>query len=99
MTHALNYELLILVLCVCVIFICVLSQAHFSDTEEDCSSRVPVSRQASGDVKQQVRHSSQRLKVKGHNREEFERTAAHNPTGPVTCHLWQVTVSMNTHIH
>lgn len=69
-----------------------LSQAHFSDTEEDCSSRVPVSREASSDVKQ-VRHISQRLKVKGHNREEFERTAAHNPTDPVICHLSQINVS------
>lgn len=93
MTNALNYELLILVSCVCAgDFICVLSQAHFSDTEEDCSSRAPVIRQLSGDVKQ-VRHASQRSKVRGHNTGEFERTAAHNPTDPAICHLSQITVS------
>ncbi|XP_049420059.1 melanopsin-A-like isoform X3 [Epinephelus fuscoguttatus] len=64
--------------------------AHFSDTEEDCSSRAPVIRQLSGDVKQ-VRHASQRSKVRGHNTGEFERTAAHNPTDPAICHLSQIT--------
>uniref|UniRef100_A0A3Q1IIM4 G-protein coupled receptors family 1 profile domain-containing protein n=1 Tax=Anabas testudineus TaxID=64144 RepID=A0A3Q1IIM4_ANATE len=64
--------------------------AHFSDTEEDCSSRVPVSRESSSDVKQ-VRHASQRLKVKVHSTEEFERAATHNPTAQVICHLSQIT--------
>ncbi|XP_040923157.1 melanopsin-A-like [Toxotes jaculatrix] len=64
--------------------------AHFSDTEEDCSSRTPVTRQLSGDVKQ-VRHSSQRLKVRGYNTGEFEKTAAHNSTDPAICHLSQIT--------
>ncbi|XP_015242436.1 PREDICTED: melanopsin-A-like [Cyprinodon variegatus] len=36
--------------------------AHFSDTEEDCSSRTPVSRHLSVDVKQ-FRHASQRSKT------------------------------------
>ncbi|XP_035997875.1 melanopsin-A isoform X3 [Fundulus heteroclitus] len=36
--------------------------AHFSDTEEECSSRTPVSRHLSVDVKQ-VRHASQRSKT------------------------------------
>lgn len=93
MSYALNYELLILDLCVCDI--CVLSQAHFSDTEEDCSSRVPVSRESSSDVKQ-VRHASQRLKVKVHSTEEFERAATHNPTAQVICHLSQITVSIKS---
>lgn len=91
MTAALSCELMILVSCVCG-FVWVLSQAHFSDTEEDCSSRTPVSRQSYSDVKQ-VRHSSQRSKVRGHNIGEFERTAAHNPTDPAICLLSQVTVS------
>ncbi|XP_037609922.1 melanopsin-A-like isoform X1 [Sebastes umbrosus] len=64
--------------------------AHFSDTEEDCSSRTPAIRQLSGDVKQ-VRHASQRTKVRGHHTGEFERTAAHNPTDPAICHLSQIT--------
>ncbi|XP_039991375.1 melanopsin-A-like [Xiphias gladius] len=64
--------------------------ARFSDTEEDCSSRAPVTRQLSGDVKQ-VRHASQRLKVRGYNTGEFERTATHNPTDPAICHLSQIT--------
>nr|ANA75357.1 melanopsin 1 [Paralichthys dentatus] len=64
--------------------------AHFSDTEEDCSSRTSVIRQLSTDVKQ-VRHASQRLKVRGHSAGEFERTAAHNPNDPAICHLSQIT--------
>lgn len=74
-------------------FVHMLSQARFSDTEEDCSSRTPVSRQFCGDVKQ-VCHASQRSKVRGHNMGEFERTAAHNPTDPAICLLSQVTVSI-----
>uniref|UniRef100_A0A3Q1E9N4 Opsin 4b n=1 Tax=Acanthochromis polyacanthus TaxID=80966 RepID=A0A3Q1E9N4_9TELE len=66
--------------------------AHFSDTEDDCSSQTPVSRQVSNDVKQ-VRHTSQRSKVRGHATGEFERAAAHNPTDPVLCHLSQITVT------
>nr|BDG00820.1 mammalian-like melanopsin type 2 short isoform [Verasper moseri] len=64
--------------------------AHFSDTEEDCSSRTTVTCQLSADVKQ-VRHASQRLKVRGPSAGEFERTAAHNPTDPAICHLSQIT--------
>uniref|UniRef100_A0A3B4UPU5 Opsin 4 n=1 Tax=Seriola dumerili TaxID=41447 RepID=A0A3B4UPU5_SERDU len=63
--------------------------ARFSDTEEDCSSRTPVTCQLSSDVKQ-VRCASQRLKVRGYNTGEFERTAAHNPTDPAICHLSQI---------
>ncbi|MEQ2226743.1 hypothetical protein ILYODFUR_030492 [Ilyodon furcidens] len=66
--------------------------AHFSDTEEDCSSRMPDGRHLSVDVKQ-VRHASQRSKVSGHSAGEFERTAALNPTDPAICHLSQLTVS------
>lgn len=91
MTNALNSKLLILVLFVCD-FAIVLSQARFSDTEED-SSRTPVCRQLSSDVKQ-VRHTSQRSKVRGYNTGEFERTAAHNPTDPAICLLSQITVSI-----
>lgn len=80
-----------------------LSQARFSDAEEDISSRTPVSRQLSCDVKQ-VRHTSQRSKVRGHNMGEFDRTAAHNPTDPAICLLSQITVSISvcftsTHSH
>ncbi|XP_047233931.1 melanopsin-A-like [Girardinichthys multiradiatus] len=64
--------------------------AHFSDTEEDCSSRTPDGRHLSVDVKQ-VRHASQRSKVSGHSAGEFERTAALNPTDPAICHLSQLT--------
>ncbi|XP_030255671.1 opsin 4b isoform X1 [Sparus aurata] len=64
--------------------------ARFSDAEEDISSRTPVSRQLSCDVKQ-VRHTSQRSKVRGHNMGEFDRTAAHNPTDPAICLLSQIT--------
>ncbi|KAI3365112.1 hypothetical protein L3Q82_010230 [Scortum barcoo] len=65
--------------------------ARFSDTEEDCSSRTLVSRrQLYGDTKQ-VRHASQRSKMRGHNTGEFERTAAHNPTDPAICLLSQIT--------
>ncbi|XP_062269657.1 melanopsin-A-like [Platichthys flesus] len=64
--------------------------ARFSDTEDDCSSRTTVTRQLSADVKQ-VRHASQRLKVRGHSAGVFERTAAHNPTDPAICHLSQIT--------
>ncbi|XP_051274438.1 melanopsin-A-like isoform X1 [Dicentrarchus labrax] len=63
--------------------------AHFSDTEED-SSRTPVPRQLSSDVNQ-VRHISQRSKVRGHNTGEFERTPVHNPTDPAICLLSQIT--------
>ncbi|XP_061563602.1 melanopsin-A-like [Cololabis saira] len=63
---------------------------HFSDTEDDCSSRTPVSRHLSIDVKQ-VRRASQRSKVSGRNTGEFERTAAHSPTDPAICHLSQLT--------
>ncbi|MEQ2216557.1 hypothetical protein XENOCAPTIV_018132, partial [Xenoophorus captivus] len=66
--------------------------AHFSDTEEDCSSRTPDGGHLSVDVKQ-VRHASQRSKVSGHSAGEFERTAALNPTDPAICHLSQLTVS------
>lgn len=55
-------------------------------------SRTPVARQLSSDGKQ-VRHSSQRSKVRGHNMGKFERAAAHNSTGPAICLLSQVTVS------
>ncbi|XP_071319069.1 melanopsin-A-like isoform X2 [Trachinotus anak] len=65
--------------------------ARFSDTEEDYSSRTPVIRQLSTDVKQ-VRCASQRLKVRGYNPGEFERTVAHNPTDPAICHLSQITL-------
>lgn len=92
MTYALNYKLLILV-CVCLWDF---YQAHFSDTEEDCSSRVPVSRQPSSDVKQ-VRHASQRSKVKGPSREEVERAAVHNATDHVVCHVSQSTVSVESY--
>lgn len=85
-----DFTLVCLWFCPCV---CVFSQAHFSDTEEDSTSRTPVSRQLSSDVKQ-VRHASQRSKVRGHNTGEFERTAAHNPTDPAICHLSPITVSM-----
>ncbi|KAM9336245.1 melanopsin-A-like [Symphorus nematophorus] len=64
--------------------------ARFSDTEEDCSSRTPVNRQLSSDGRQ-VRHTSQRSKVRGHNTAEFDRTAAHNPTDPAICLLSQIT--------
>ncbi|XP_045925457.1 melanopsin-A-like [Micropterus dolomieu] len=64
--------------------------ARFSDTEEDCSSQMPASRQLSSDVKQ-VRHASQRSKVRGHNTREFERTATHIPTDPAICLLSQIT--------
>ncbi|KAG7228091.1 hypothetical protein INR49_005714 [Caranx melampygus] len=64
--------------------------ARFSDTEEDCSSRTPITRQLSSDVKQ-VRCASQRLKVRGYSTGEFERTAAHTPTDPAICHLSQIT--------
>uniref|UniRef100_A0A4W6ENG1 Opsin 4 n=1 Tax=Lates calcarifer TaxID=8187 RepID=A0A4W6ENG1_LATCA len=63
--------------------------ARFSDTEEDYSSRMPVARQLSSDVKQ-VRPTSQRLKVRGYHTGDFERTAAHNPTDPAICHLSQI---------
>uniref|UniRef100_A0A8C7ZV37 Opsin 4b n=1 Tax=Oryzias sinensis TaxID=183150 RepID=A0A8C7ZV37_9TELE len=52
--------------------------AHFSDTEDDCSSRTPASRQLSAEVKQ-VRHPSQRSKVSGQGTEKFEKTYAHTP--------------------
>ncbi|XP_034415220.1 melanopsin-A-like [Cyclopterus lumpus] len=64
--------------------------AHFSDTEEDCSSRTPATRQLSVDVKQ-MRHASQRTKVRG-DKGEFERTVAHNPTGPTICQLSKITM-------
>ncbi|XP_014890091.1 melanopsin-A-like [Poecilia latipinna] len=64
--------------------------AHFSDTEEDCSSQTPAGRHSSADVKQ-VRHASQRSKVSGHNAGAFERTAALHPTDPAICHLSQLT--------
>ncbi|XP_042254065.1 melanopsin-A-like isoform X1 [Thunnus albacares] len=63
--------------------------AHLSDTEDDSSSRTPVSRQLSTDVKQ-VRHASQRSKVRGHNMGEFHRTSAVHPTDPAICHLSQI---------
>uniref|UniRef100_A0A3Q2QHS9 Opsin 4 n=1 Tax=Fundulus heteroclitus TaxID=8078 RepID=A0A3Q2QHS9_FUNHE len=46
--------------------------AHFSDTEEECSSRTPVSRHLSVDVKQ-VRHASQRSKVSGRSLDSMMR--------------------------
>uniref|UniRef100_A0A3B3BPU8 Opsin 4b n=1 Tax=Oryzias melastigma TaxID=30732 RepID=A0A3B3BPU8_ORYME len=52
-------------------------RAHFSDTEDDCSSRTPASRQLSVDVKQ-VRRASQRSKVSGQGTEEFEKTDLDN---------------------
>ncbi|XP_037547080.1 opsin 4b [Nematolebias whitei] len=64
--------------------------ARFSDTEEDCSSRTPVSHHLPVDVKQ-VRRASQRSKVSGHGGGEFERAAALNPTDPAVCHLSQLT--------
>lgn len=66
------------------------SQARFSDLE-DCSSRMPISRQLSS-------HTSQRSRVRGHNTAEFERTAAHNPTDPAICLLSQITVSIYINI-
>lgn len=67
------------------------SQAQFSDTEEDYSSRAPASRHLSSDVKQ-VRHASQRSKVRGYNT-EYERTASQNPADSAICHLSPITVS------
>ncbi|XP_071380092.1 opsin 4b [Centroberyx affinis] len=61
-----------------------------SDTEADLSSRTPGTRQLSSDVKQ-VRHASQRSKVRGRDSGVFERAAAHNPTDPSICRLTQVT--------
>ncbi|XP_026171325.1 melanopsin-A-like [Mastacembelus armatus] len=65
--------------------------AHFSDTEDDLSSQVPVSHQRSSDVKQGCQ-TSQRLKVRGHNMGDFERTAPHNLPDPVIYHLTTLTV-------
>lgn len=63
-------------------------QAHFSDTEDDCSSRTPASRQLSADVKQ-VRRPSQRSKVSGQGTEKFEKTDAHTPHRVTSHrHLW-----------
>ncbi|CAK6956825.1 melanopsin-A-like [Scomber scombrus] len=64
--------------------------AHFSDTEEESSSRTPVSRQLSSDLKQ-GRHASQRSKVRGHHTGDFQRTGAVNPNDPAICHLSQIT--------
>ncbi|KAM9425195.1 melanopsin-A-like [Pholidichthys leucotaenia] len=63
--------------------------AHFSDTEDDCSSRTPVSRHLSSDIRQ-MRHSSQRSKLRGFNPGEFERTSVHRPTDSAICHLSQI---------
>ncbi|KAM4715820.1 melanopsin-A-like isoform 3-T3 [Anableps anableps] len=52
---------------------------HFSDTEEDCSSRTPVSRHLSIDVKQ-VRHASQRSKLDSMMREPGPKTVSKNPS-------------------
>ncbi|CAL8282776.1 unnamed protein product [Merluccius merluccius] len=57
----------------------------FSDTEADLS-RLPLSRQYSSDIKQ-VRHTSQRSKVRGRDSGVFERAAIHNPSDPSICHL------------
>ncbi|XP_075999722.1 melanopsin-A-like [Genypterus blacodes] len=62
----------------------------FSDTEADPSSRPTVTHQLSGDVKQ-VRHASQRSKVRGQSSEDLERTATHKPTDPSICRLSQIT--------
>ncbi|XP_035997874.1 melanopsin-A isoform X2 [Fundulus heteroclitus] len=51
--------------------------AHFSDTEEECSSRTPVSRHLSVDVKQ-VRHASQRSKLDSMMREPGPKTVSKN---------------------
>uniref|UniRef100_A0A3Q0R518 Opsin 4 n=1 Tax=Amphilophus citrinellus TaxID=61819 RepID=A0A3Q0R518_AMPCI len=66
--------------------------AQFSDTEEDYPSRTPASRHLSSDVKQ-VRHASQRSKVRGYNT-EYERTAPHSPADSAICHLSPVTPDM-----
>ncbi|XP_056433631.1 melanopsin-A-like [Gadus chalcogrammus] len=58
----------------------------FSDTEADPSMRLPVSHQYSSDSKQ-VRHSSQRSKVRVRDSGVFERAAVHSPTDPSICHL------------
>ncbi|XP_040031897.2 opsin 4b isoform X1 [Gasterosteus aculeatus] len=64
--------------------------AHFSDTEEECSSRTPAGRQLSGDVKQ-IRHCSQRTTVRSDNAAELGRTAPHDPTDPAPRALSQIT--------
>lgn len=75
----------------------VASKAHFSDTEEECSSRTPAGRQLSGDVKQ-IRHCSQRTKVRSDNAAETGRTAPHDPTDPAPRALSQITVSTGGHL-
>ncbi|KAM4624210.1 melanopsin-A-like [Polymixia lowei] len=63
----------------------------FSDTEADLSSRTPVGRQFSSDVKQLHHHTSQRSKVRGHDSGGFEKAAIHSPTDPFICRLSQIT--------
>lgn len=75
----------------CFYLLCVL-QARFSDTEDECSSRMPVSRQLSADAKQ-VRRSSQRSKVKGYNTGESERSG-HNLSDPGIRLISHITVSV-----
>ncbi|TWW82301.1 Melanopsin-A Mammalian-like melanopsin [Takifugu flavidus] len=53
--------------------------ARFSDMEDDCLPRMSVGHQLSSNGKQ-VRHSSQRSKVRGHGSGRFERTSTHKPT-------------------
>ncbi|XP_047464699.1 melanopsin-A-like isoform X2 [Mugil cephalus] len=69
--------------------------AHFSDTEENGSSRTPVSHHLSSDVKQTLR-VSQRTRARGHSVGEFERTVALSPTDPALCYLSQITVDTVT---
>ncbi|XP_028286887.1 melanopsin-A-like [Parambassis ranga] len=63
---------------------------RFSDTEEDCSSRTPVSRHLSCGIKQ-GRHASHRSKVRGHSTAEFERAPSHNPSDSALCKLSPIT--------
>ncbi|KAJ3607473.1 hypothetical protein NHX12_024524 [Muraenolepis orangiensis] len=61
----------------------------FSDMEADVSMQLPLSRQYSSD--RQVRHTSQRSKVRGRDSGVFERAAVHTPTDPSICHLSLIT--------
>lgn len=73
------------------------SQARFSDLEED-PSRTPAAHQSSSNGKQ-ARHSSQRAKVRGHGSGRFERSASSNPTEAAAAAaaslLTQITVSVH----
>lgn len=58
-------------------------QARFSDMEDDGLPRTAAGHQLSSNGKQ-VRHSSQRSKVRGHGSGKFERTSSHKPTELLT---------------